>query len=326
MTSTTYSRDATVAAITDFYKFYIRLPYLDSNALVLAPEDGGWPNIDATELRNRGKSDEVIELLRHLSYIEHPDFRGGWTIDSGSDCIQYHKGACYNNNPDLIKSLPGHVIPIADPTDRNGCYLLLDTQTGKITRYNIMANNIEGNWDEYERLDDNDKWRAFPTAPVGRFFGRWIKLYEKLVWMVAPPVDDSHGDGGIYFTRADNAVEENELLEADDDEDFEIEDEFTKVHSHAVKLSQFTNVVDRRCTRYTSATGGQEAHSTGRLVRVSSRSTWGKSTIDFEVSKIGSRVNFIIEMGLFELMRVMNHDIEDDLKNNKTSRIRKHVS
>ncbi|KAH0399183.1 hypothetical protein KCU89_g6472, partial [Aureobasidium melanogenum] len=53
MTSTTYSRDATVAAITDFYKFYIRLPYLDSNALVLAPEDGGWPNIDATELRNR---------------------------------------------------------------------------------------------------------------------------------------------------------------------------------------------------------------------------------------------------------------------------------
>ncbi|KAG9529039.1 hypothetical protein KCU93_g3853, partial [Aureobasidium melanogenum] len=228
MTSTTYSRDATVAAITDFYKFYIRLPYLDSNALVLAPEDGGWPNIDATELRNRGKSDEVIELLRHLSYIEHHDFRGGWTIDSGSDCIQYHKGACYNNNPDLIKSLPGHVIPIADPTDRNGCYLLLDTQTGKITRYNIMANNIESNWDGYERLDDNDKWRAFPTAPVGQFFGRWIKLYEKLVWMVAPPVDDSHGDGGIYFTRADNAVEENELLEADDDDDVEIEDEFTK--------------------------------------------------------------------------------------------------
>ncbi|KAG9567447.1 hypothetical protein KCU71_g3796, partial [Aureobasidium melanogenum] len=228
MTSTTYSRDETVAAITEFYKFYIRLPYIDPNALVLAPEDGGWPNIDATELRNRGKSDEVIELLRHLPYIEHPSFRGGWTIDSGSDCIQYHKGACYNDSPDLIKSLPGHVIPIADPTDRDGYYLLLDTQSGKITRYNIMANNIEGNWDEYERLDDNEKWKAFPTAPVKQFFGRWKKLYEKLVWMVAPPVDDSHGDGGIYFTRADNAVEENELLEAGDDDDVEIEDEFTK--------------------------------------------------------------------------------------------------
>lgn len=41
---------------------------------------------------------------------------------------------------------------------------------------------------------------------------------------------------------------------------------------------------------------------------------------------MGSRVNLIIEMGLFELMRVMNHDIEDDLKNNKTPRIRRHVS
>ncbi|KAG9657150.1 hypothetical protein KCU95_g2928, partial [Aureobasidium melanogenum] len=233
MSSTTYSRDETVAAITDFYKFYIRLPYIDRNALVLAPEDGGWPDIDATELRNCGKSDEVIELLRHLPYIEHPSFRGGWTIDLGSDCIQYHKGACYNNSPDLIKSLPGHVIPIADPTDRDGCYLLLDTQSGKITRYNIMANNIEGNWDAYERLDDNDKWRAFPTAPVGQFFGRWKKLYEKLVWMVAPPVDDSHGDGGTYFTRADNAVEENKLLEAGDDDDVEIEDEFTKACSNA---------------------------------------------------------------------------------------------
>ncbi|KAH0278420.1 hypothetical protein KCU91_g2485, partial [Aureobasidium melanogenum] len=227
MISTTYSRDQTIAAITDFYKFYIRLPYLDPNALVLAPKDGGWPNIDTTELRNRGRSDEVIELLCHLPYIEHPDFRGGWTIDLGSECIQYHKGACYNDSPDLIKALPGHVIPIANPTDRNGCYMLLDTQTGKITRYNIMANNIEGNWNEYERLDDNDKWRAFPTAPVGQFFERYQKLYEKLVCMVAPPVD-SHGDRETYFTRADNTVEEDELLEADDDGEVEIEDELTK--------------------------------------------------------------------------------------------------
>lgn len=229
MASASYSRDETVAAITDFYKFYTRLPYIDPDALVLAPADGGWPDINATELRNRGRSDETIEILRHLPYFEHPSLRGGWTIDSSSNCVQYHKGVCYNNSADSIKALPGHVIPIADPTDREGCYLLLDTQTGKITVYNTMANNIEGNWDEYERLDDDEKWRAFPTAPVSQFFARWKKLYEKLVWMVAPPVDDSHGDGGVYFTRADNAMEENELLEADDDDDPEIEDEFAQV-------------------------------------------------------------------------------------------------
>lgn len=229
MASASYSRDETVAAITDFYKFYTRLPYIDPDALVLAPADGGWPDINATELRNRGRSDETVEILRHLPYFEHPSLRGGWTIDSSSNCIQYHKGVCYNNSADSIKALPSHVIPIADPTDREGCYLLLDTQTGKITVYNTMANNIEGNWDEYERLDDDEKWRAFPTAPVSQFFARWKKLYEKLVWMVAPPVDDSHGDGGVYFTRADNTLEENELLEADDDDDPEIEDEFAQV-------------------------------------------------------------------------------------------------
>lgn len=237
MTSPKHSRDETVAAITDFCKFYIRLPYLNPDALVLAPKDSGWPNIDATELKARGKTDDAIELLRHLPYIEHPSFRGGWTIDLGSECIQYHRGACYNDSPDLIKSLPGHVIPVANPTDRDGYYLLLDTQTGKITRYNIMANNIEGNWDEYNRLDDNEKWRAFPTAPVTQFFGRWKKLYEKLVWMVAPAVDESHGDGGTYFTRADNTVEEDALLEADDDDEVEIEDEFTKVCPSTIMFS-----------------------------------------------------------------------------------------
>jgi hypothetical protein len=228
--SSTSSRDEIIATITDFYKFYIRLPYLDSNALVFAPENDGWPDVNATELRTRGRSEEAIELLRHLPYLENPSIRGGWTIDDGSDCIQYHKGACYNNNPELIKSLPAHIIPIADPTDRDGRYLLLDTQTGNVTSYNILANNIEGNWDAYERLDDNDKWKAFPTAPIGQFFGRWQKLYQKLIWMVAPAIDDSHGDGGTYFTRADNVIEENELLEEDDDDgDIEIDDEVTKV-------------------------------------------------------------------------------------------------
>lgn len=229
MASILYSRDETVAAITDFYKFYLRLPYVSPDALVLAPEGSGWPDINTTELRSRGRSDEAIELLRHLPYLEHPSLRGGWSIDSSSNCIQYHKGVCYNNSVDAIKVLPGHVIPIADPVDREGYYLLLDTQTGKITMYNTMANNIEGNWDEYEHLDDNNKWRAFPTAPVSHFFGRWKRLYEKLVWMIAPPIDDSHGDGGIYFTRADNTAKENELLEAGGDDNIEIDDEFVQV-------------------------------------------------------------------------------------------------
>ncbi|CAD0107401.1 unnamed protein product, partial [Aureobasidium uvarum] len=227
MTSLSYSRPETIAAITDFYTFYIKLPYLDPGALVFAPTSG-WTTIDTTELKARGKTDEVIDLLRHLPYLSHPSTRGGWTIDQGCSHIQYHKGVCYNNTSSAIKHLPSHVIPIAEATDREGMYLILDTFTGNITTYNILANNIQGNWEEYERLEDKDKWRAYPTEPVTQFFERWKELYEKLVWMVAPSIDDSHGDGGTYFTRADNVVEENDLLDADDDDDVEIEDEVTK--------------------------------------------------------------------------------------------------
>lgn len=234
-----YSRDETIAAITDFYAFYIKLPYVDHTALVFPPA-GGWPKINATELHKRGKSNEAIELLCHLPYLEHSSIRGGWTIDSGSACIQYHNGVCYNDQPDAVKAFPGHVIPIADMVDRNGSYLLLDTETGKVTSYNIMANNLEGNWKEYEKLDEKDKWRASPTMPAKQFFERWKMLYEKLVWMVAPPVDDSHGDGGIYFTRADNAAEEDEMLERDDFDDAKIEDEATKVKLIAVVHSVFS--------------------------------------------------------------------------------------
>lgn len=234
--SSTYSRDEIITVVTDFYNFYIRLPYVDTSALVKAPE-GGWPNINATELRNRGKTIEAIELLRHLPYLEHTSLRDGWTIDAGSKGIQYHKGACYNDSPESIKSLPRHVIPIADMTDRDGSYLLLDTETGNITSYTIMANNIEGNWDEYEKLAENDKWKAFPTAPARQFFERWKSLYERLVWMVAPSVDTSHGDGGTYFTRADNTTEEDELLKIDNSDDVEIEDEVTKVMLVADALS-----------------------------------------------------------------------------------------
>lgn len=93
-----------------------------------------------------------------------------------------------------------------------------------------MANNLRGNWDEYSRLAPQDKWRAFPTATAREFFGRWIKLYERLVWMVAPTVDESHGDGGEYFTRAGNSEEEDRLLALDvDDESVIFDDEETAV-------------------------------------------------------------------------------------------------
>jgi hypothetical protein len=39
---------------------------------VVEPPEGGWPNISAETMHGLGKTDEVVQLLRHL-----PDIRSG---------------------------------------------------------------------------------------------------------------------------------------------------------------------------------------------------------------------------------------------------------
>lgn len=75
-----------------------------------------------------------------------------------------------------------------------------------------MENNFEDNLEEYDKLPEKQKWKAFPTAPAREFLSRWIGLYERLIRMVAPTTDNSHGDGGQYLGRADNAFKEDEML------------------------------------------------------------------------------------------------------------------
>ena len=67
----TYSRPATIAAITSYYDFLTTL-YLPSS-LIFHPPPTGWPcivNADPDRLKSLGKSDEVLSLLAHLPYID----------------------------------------------------------------------------------------------------------------------------------------------------------------------------------------------------------------------------------------------------------------
>lgn len=133
----TYSRDETVAVITDYYNKLTRLPYVEPDAVRSAPE-GGWTSINIEELRKRGKNDEVIELLRHLPYLETSNMGDRWSIIDGSECMQYHKGD-YDDRWEMepIAALPGHIIQISTMTDRNCSCLLMDTHTGKDTHHLI---------------------------------------------------------------------------------------------------------------------------------------------------------------------------------------------
>ncbi|KAK4117919.1 hypothetical protein N656DRAFT_774140 [Canariomyces notabilis] len=70
-----YSREETVAAVQDFIAFATKM-YLDETAYE-SPPSTGWPSITPDSMRPFGKTDEVVDLLRHLPYPsdEDPDKR-----------------------------------------------------------------------------------------------------------------------------------------------------------------------------------------------------------------------------------------------------------
>jgi hypothetical protein len=83
-----YTRDEYVAIITDFYVFLTKF-YISSSALK-CPPPGGWPNITPETTKGFGKAPIVIDLIKHLPYIDRKDARKMVTnIEYNCDVIDY---------------------------------------------------------------------------------------------------------------------------------------------------------------------------------------------------------------------------------------------
>lgn len=87
--------------------------------------------MNAYELRARGKTEEVIELLRYLPYLRTPAPGKRWMIGPDTVEIAYCDGELYEKVTESIQPVPGHCIWLTDGESRDGASLLLDTQTGK---------------------------------------------------------------------------------------------------------------------------------------------------------------------------------------------------
>ncbi|KAK3395125.1 hypothetical protein B0H63DRAFT_462691 [Podospora didyma] len=59
-----YSHEETIAAMHEFIAFATKM-YLDETAYE-SPPSSGWHSITRDSMRPYGKTDEVVELLRHL--------------------------------------------------------------------------------------------------------------------------------------------------------------------------------------------------------------------------------------------------------------------
>jgi len=137
-----YSRDECIAAIHNYYQFLTKM-YLDES-MVIHPPPEGWP-FDAEALRELGKSDEVIALLRYLPYIrEGPDASHAeaashcWFADwqdlaqrligghiSGEDIRLMSEGS------DRYKLAPPYVVSLTCG-GRDNTIFLLDTKRGTV--------------------------------------------------------------------------------------------------------------------------------------------------------------------------------------------------
>ncbi|KAJ4986437.1 hypothetical protein SVAN01_08129 [Stagonosporopsis vannaccii] len=84
------SRDELVTTIGDYYKFLAKF-YIPESALKFPPP-GGWPNITRETTKDFPRSPIVIDLLKHLPYIDDEDVHEMITnIHYKSDVVDYSK-------------------------------------------------------------------------------------------------------------------------------------------------------------------------------------------------------------------------------------------
>ena len=134
-----YSRDETVAAVSAFYQQIIKHPYLDNSALIVPPASG-WDSLAIDGLKSEGKTDTVIDLLRHLPYLRGEKPHEDILVYYETLAICYagaEEGSCTwmdQNNP-----LPGHCVYLTCNLDREGYSLIMDTERGWLHLANLVT-------------------------------------------------------------------------------------------------------------------------------------------------------------------------------------------
>jgi hypothetical protein len=140
-TMAAYSRESTVKAIRLYYAFLCAKIGAIRPLCIIEPPVGGWRNITVSSLASLEKTDEVVELLRHLPYIKG-DSNLGWNekIAPETDAFQYGgSGDAFANVaphemwPPGAGEIPAHVAVLTNGA-RYGSWLLLDTIEGRLDR------------------------------------------------------------------------------------------------------------------------------------------------------------------------------------------------
>lgn len=184
LNQTSYSRDAVIAAVRDYFQFITKL-YLPESAILEPPPDG-WPTITTEKMRSLGKTDEVIELLRHLSYIRNTawDIQGApwcrfmeWqSYDDSKLSKEAIEGIKICTEGTAYENVPAHVIGLTS-AGRDWWLLLLDTHLG-IIYWNNCPGPINASPSREKIMEaaedyapeNEHEWRSEPVWSIADFF------------------------------------------------------------------------------------------------------------------------------------------------------------
>lgn len=130
-----YSRDEAVSAIRSFYQFFSTLPSLPPE-YIWEPPSGGWAEINSHSLGHLGKNKDVIDLLRHIPYINDTQIAFQTTaIDYASDAMNWYRDKNAIQRECLVPfaagEIPEEVVVLTDG-GKWGSWLLLDTKAGEL--------------------------------------------------------------------------------------------------------------------------------------------------------------------------------------------------
>ncbi|KAI0005595.1 hypothetical protein F4779DRAFT_598215 [Xylariaceae sp. FL0662B] len=227
----TYSRDACVAAVRDYYEFLTKVYLKDSQ--VIQPPEGGWPSIvnaNPSILENLGKTDEVISLLAHLPYLR--SYRDGTRqAHAAAECYfadwqDLFSDLAGRSTSDQIRSyteghlrevVPPHVVGLAGGA-RDNPLILLDTELGIIhwhecpfsVRLNPSREAILDHPLDYAPENEVD-WRCdSPAWAIADFFELFKDQFRELNWIPLSPhavldieIPGQQGEEGLVPMLAD---------------------------------------------------------------------------------------------------------------------------
>ena len=175
-----YDRDQVVAAVTDYYDFLSRLHIKPED--IRRPPSGGWPDnvISQQRFSKLGMSAKVIDLLRHLPYVQNDDNYLPIPITSMCACSDY-TGAMFQDEVEEgghagyipMEEDPehctwekwlkphAHIVPIASGRVRTTADLDIDRLLtafwqGRYAEY-ILVDTEDGEVTSWSPWDDEDE-------------------------------------------------------------------------------------------------------------------------------------------------------------------------